>query len=59
MSKGKTRPRIENLLDEMHQLSEDEQRSLAAAILDDRKFEAFVEEMEDHLICERAADPFG
>jgi len=40
----------------MHQLSEEEQRSLAAAVLQDRKLEAFVEELEDHLMCERAVE---
>ena len=40
----------------MHQLSEDDQRSLAALVLEDRKLEAFVEELEDHLSCERATE---
>ena len=44
---------IENIIEGMEQLSEDEQRSLAVAILADRKLEAFVEELEDHLNCER------
>jgi hypothetical protein len=43
------------IIDEMHELSEDEQRALAAEILADQKLEAFVEELEDHLSCERAA----
>jgi hypothetical protein len=55
MSKVKTVPSIENIVDEIHQLSEDEQRALAAAILEDRKLEALVEELEDHLTCEKAA----
>jgi hypothetical protein len=46
---------IENILEGMHQLSENEQRSLAVAVLADRKLEAFVEELEDHLNCETAA----
>lgn len=46
---------IERLVAELHQLSEAEQRELAAAVLQDRKLEAFVEELEDHLSCERAA----
>jgi ABC-type uncharacterized transport system involved in gliding motility auxiliary subunit len=47
---------IENILDEMHRLSEDEQRALAAVVLEDRKLEPFVEELEDHLSCEAATD---
>ncbi len=46
MSQAKTAPSIENILEEMHQLSEDEQRVLAVAILEDRKLEVLVEEME-------------
>jgi hypothetical protein len=56
MSKVKTAPTIENIIDEMHQLSEDDLRMLAGAILEDRQLEPFVEELEDHLRCERAAD---
>jgi len=40
----------------MHQLSEKEQRAMAAAVLQDRELEAFVEELEDHLTCERATE---
>lgn len=40
----------------MQHLSESEQRALAGAILEDRKLEAFVEELEDHLSCEEATD---
>ena len=47
---------IETIIDELHQLSEDELRALAAVVLDDRKLEAFVEELEDHLMCETAAE---
>ena len=43
---------VESIIEEMHQLSEDDQRALAGAILDDQKLEAFVEELEDHLGCE-------
>lgn len=56
MSRVNTAPSIEGIVSEMHQLSENEQRILAAAILKDRKLEAFVEELEDHLTCERAAE---
>jgi hypothetical protein len=55
MSRVKSAPNIEGIIDEMNELSEDEQRALAAAILADQKLEAFVEELEDHLSCERAA----
>jgi len=55
MSIVKAVPTIESIVDEMHQLSEDEQRALAAVVLEDQKLEPFVEELEDHLSCERAA----
>ena len=63
MSRVNISSSIENIVDEMRQLSETEQRALAAAILGDRKLEAFVEELEDHLSSERAdeegsAEPF-
>ena len=48
-------PKVESLIAEMQQLSEEEQRTLAGAVLQDRKLEAFVEELEDHLSCERSA----
>lgn len=56
MSRVNTAPSIEGIVGEMHQLSENEQRALAAAVLKDRKLEAFVEELEDHLTCERATE---
>lgn len=55
MTSLKTAPSVENLVDEMRQLSEAEQRSLASAVLKERTLEAFVEEIEDQLSCERAA----
>ena len=55
MSNVKTASSVENIIDEMRQLSQHEQRALAAAVLEDRKLEAFVEELEDHLSCERAS----
>ena len=63
MSRVNTASSIENIVDEMHQLSESEQRALAVAVLGDLKLEAFVEELEDQLSCERAteegsAEPF-
>jgi hypothetical protein len=36
MSRVDTAQSIENIVEEMHQLSEDEQRSLAALVLQDR-----------------------
>src|SRR5689334_9445850 len=50
-----TVPKLESLLAELRELSEEEQRALAGAVLQDRKLEAFVEELEDHLRCESAA----
>ena len=47
---------IQNIIDEMEQLSEDDLRNLAAAVLEDRKLEAFVEEIEDHLSSESALE---
>ena len=56
MSRVNTARTIESIVGELHQLSENEQRALAAAVLQDRKLEAFVEELEDHLTCERATE---
>ena len=56
MAKVETAPTVKNLIEELHQLSEEEQRLLAGAVLGDRKLEAFVEEIEDHLNCERPED---
>jgi hypothetical protein len=50
-----TAPKVESLIAEMRELSEEEQRSLAGAVLQDRKLEAFVEELDDHLSCERSS----
>ena len=49
-----TAPKIESLIAGLRELSEEEQRTLAGAVLQDRKLEAFVEEIEDHLSCERS-----
>ena len=56
MSRVRTAPTIQNIIEDMHGLSEGDQRALDAAIIDDRKLEAFVEELEDHLGCEAAAE---
>jgi len=51
-----TQRKIQDIVDEMLQLSENEQRALAAAVVEDRKLEAFVEELADHLSCESAIE---
>lgn len=56
MMKVETTPSIESLVAEMRRLSEEEQRVLAGVILQERELEPFVEELEDHLSCERAAE---
>ena len=55
MIKVETAPTVDNLIAEMRQLSEDEQRTLAGAVLQERSLEPFVEELEDHLSCERSS----
>jgi hypothetical protein len=55
MTSIKIVPTVENLVQEIRQLSVAEQRSLASAVLKERTLEAFVEEIEDQLSCERAA----
>ena len=54
MSTLKTLPSVESIVAEIQQLSDKEQRTLAAAVLQDRLLESFVEELEDHLSCEKA-----
>jgi len=54
MSRVNTLTTVDNIVQKMRQLSEEQQRVLAAAVLEDRNLEAFVEELEDHLSCERA-----
>ena len=56
MSRVNTHTTVESIVDNMHKLSEDEQRALAAVVLEDQKLEAFVEELEDQLSCERATE---
>ena len=55
MASVETAPTVKNLIAEMRQLSQQEQRTLANAVLSERTLEAFVEELEDQLSCERAA----
>ncbi len=63
MSRVKTLPNVESIVAEIQHLSDEDRRALAAAVLQDRSLEAFVEELEDQLSCERAvaegsAEPF-
>jgi hypothetical protein len=59
MSIVKTAPTVQDLIAEMGQLSQDDQRTLANAVLNERTLEAFVEEIEDQLSCERAVTEEG
>jgi hypothetical protein len=64
MSTVKTSPSVENIVAEIQQLSDEEQRTLAAAVLQDRLLESFVEELEDQLnyekaVAEGSAEPFN
>ncbi|HZI60765.1 MAG TPA: hypothetical protein VFD62_08635 [Pyrinomonadaceae bacterium] len=59
MSSVKTTPSVKDLIAEMGQLSQEDQRSLANAVLNERTLEAFVEELEDQLSCERAVTEGG
>jgi hypothetical protein len=56
MARLETALSVEQILDSLRQLSDHEQRALAAAVVNDRKLEAFIEELDDHLTCERAAE---
>ena len=53
MAKIETALSSEQILEGMHQLSDEEKRTLAASVLSDPKLEAFVEELDDNLVCER------
>lgn len=59
MSSLKTASTVKDLIAEMSQLSPKDQRSLASAVLKERTLEAFVEELEDQLSCERAVTEGG
>jgi len=50
---------LEQILENMHQLSGDEQRALANRVLNDRALEAFVEELDDQLACETEGETAG
>ena len=47
---------VEQLLNNMRELSDGEQRALAEAVLNERALEAFVEELDDHLTCEKSVE---
>lgn len=47
---------LEQILEGMRQLNDQEKRALASVVLSDPGLEAFVEELDDHLTCERALD---
>lgn len=54
MAKLETALSLEQTLEGMRQLSDDEKRALASIVLSDPSLEAFVEELDDNLMCERA-----
>ena len=58
MAKLETALSLEQILDGMRQLSDQEKRALASSILSDPGpgLEAFVEELDDNLTCERAVN---
>ena len=62
MAKLETPSILEKILDQLQQLSEQEQRTLAHRVLNDRKLESFVEELDDQLSCEPeelTSEPFS
>jgi hypothetical protein len=59
MSRVKTAPTVKDLIAEMSQLAPEDQRKLASAVLNERTLEAFVEELDDQLTCERAVTEGG
>ena len=59
MSSIKTAPTVKDLIVEMGQLPSEDQRRLANAVLNEKALEAFVEELQDQLSCERAATEGG
>jgi hypothetical protein len=56
MAKLETAFSVEQIVEGMRQLSDQEKRALASIILSDPGLEAFVEELDDHLMCERAVN---
>ena len=56
MAKLKSGLSLEQIIEGIRELSEQEQRVLASAVLADPSVESFVEELDDNLSCERAAE---
>ncbi len=56
MAKLDTALSLEQILESIRQLTDQEKRALACIILSDPRLEAFVEELDDNLACERAAN---
>ena len=56
MAKPETALSLEQILEGTRQLSDQEKRALASAVLSDPRLEAFVEELDDNLACERAVN---
>lgn len=56
MTKLETALSVEQILEGMRQLSDEEKRTLASSVLSDPGLEAFVEELDDNLTCERAVN---
>jgi hypothetical protein len=56
MAKLETALSVEQILEGIRQLSAEEKRALASAVLLDPSFEAFVEEIDDTLSCDRVAN---
>ena len=56
MAKLETALSLEQILDGMRQLNDEEKRTLASIVVSDPRLEAFVEELDDNLTCERAVN---
>lgn len=54
MSKLETALSLEQIMEGVRQLNDHEKRELASLVLSDPRLEAFIEELDDHLMCERA-----
>lgn len=54
MAKLETPLSLEQILEGIRQLSDQEKRELASIVLSDPGIEAFLEELDDNLACERA-----
>jgi hypothetical protein len=54
MAKLETALSLEQIVEGMRQISDEEKRALASIVLSDPSLEAFVEELDDNPMCERA-----